>query len=50
MNSKDGEGSGHRIIEAHLGNMPEGPGRNCGKLKMVCSRPKFEPGASPVQV
>jgi hypothetical protein len=28
MNFRNGEGSGHRIIEAHLGNMPEGPGRN----------------------
>jgi len=37
MNLKDGEGSGHRISEAHLGNMPEGPGRKHGKLKMVCS-------------
>jgi hypothetical protein len=48
MNLKDGEGSAHRIIEAHLENMPEGPGRNRGKLKMVSSRLKFEPGASPV--
>jgi hypothetical protein len=48
MNLKLEEGSGRRIIEAHLGNLPEGPGRNHGKLKMVCSQPKFEPGASPI--